>query len=79
MILLTAVVEGAYFIRMLTKLWNPGEEGEKPTKEMLADFSLQGCARVQGITSVIIALTKIATGVVALSNLSAAHLPGRIC
>ena len=69
-ILLMAVVEGAYFIRMLTKLWNPGEEGEKPTKEMLADFSLQGCARV-GITSVIIALVIIAAGVVALSSLSA--------
>jgi multicomponent Na+:H+ antiporter subunit D len=69
-ILLMAVVEGAYFIRMITKLWNPGEEGEKPTKEMMKEYSLQGCARV-GITTVIIALVIIAVGVIALSNLSA--------
>ncbi len=69
-ILLMAVVEGAYFIRMITKLWNPGEEGEKPTKEMLKEYSLQGCARV-GITTVIIALVIIAAGVIALSNLNA--------
>lgn len=32
-ILLASLIEGAYFIRMLVKLWNPGQEGEYSTND----------------------------------------------
>lgn len=32
-ILLTSLVEGAYIVRLLVKLWNPGEEGTKASTE----------------------------------------------
>ena len=60
-ILVMAVVEGAYFVRILTKLWNPGAEGELSAKEKLESFKLDGCAKV-GITVAVIALIIVALG-----------------
>ena len=60
-ILIMSVVEGAYFVRILTKLWNPGAEGELSSKEKLQDMKLDGCAKV-GIVTAVIALVIIALG-----------------
>ncbi len=67
-ILIMAVVEGAYYVRILTSLWNTGEEGELATKDKLAEFKLDGCIKV-GITVGIIALVIIAFGVLPIANI----------
>ena len=59
-ILVMAVVEGVYYVRMLTTLWNAGEEGHAPDKENIKAFKLDGCAKV-GITTAIIAVIIVGT------------------
>ena len=60
-ILTMSVVEGAYFVRILTKLWNPGTEGELSSKDKLESFKLDGCAKI-GIVTAVIALVIVALG-----------------
>ena len=67
-ILLVAIVEGAYIIRMLTNLWNSGEEGEYPAKDKINDFKINGCAKF-GIITVIIGLALIAAGILPIFNI----------
>jgi multicomponent Na+:H+ antiporter subunit D len=40
-ILITAVVEGAYFIRLIVKLWNPSNEGVKSNIEDAVDLNIE--------------------------------------
>jgi len=40
-ILVASLIEGAYIIRMLVKLWNPGKEGEKATKEAVTPLNYE--------------------------------------
>lgn len=40
-VLFTSLIEGAYIIRMLVKLWNPGKEGEKSTKESVTPLNYE--------------------------------------
>jgi multicomponent Na+:H+ antiporter subunit D len=40
-ILITAVVEGAYFIRLIVKLWNPSNEGVKSNVEDAVDLNIE--------------------------------------
>ncbi len=67
-ILVMAVVEGAYYVRMLTALWNSGEEGEIASKDNLKEFKLEGCIKV-GITVGVIALVIVALGVLPIANI----------
>ncbi len=67
-ILVMSVVEGAYVIRILTSLWNAGEEGELASKDKLKEFKLNGCAKV-GIVSLLIAVIIIAVGVLPIANI----------
>ena len=40
-ILFSSLIEGIYFIRMLAKLWNPGEEGKESKEEYTTKLSLE--------------------------------------
>lgn len=40
-ILITAVIEGAYFIRLIVKLWNPSNEGVKSNIEDAVDLNIE--------------------------------------
>ena len=65
-ILTMSVVEGAYFVRILTKLWNPGTEGELSSKDKLESFKLDGCAKI-GIVTAVIALVIVVLGTLPLA------------
>jgi len=67
-ILAMAVVEGAYFVRILTNLWNPGGEGELASKDKLKEYKLAGGVKV-GIVSAAIAVVIIALGVLPIVNI----------
>lgn len=41
MILIVSIVEGAYFMRALVKMWNSGSEGEKPSIEAASGMKLK--------------------------------------
>jgi len=69
-ILLTAVVEGAYYIRILANLWNTGEEGELSSKDKLKGFTLKGSAKVS-VVAILIAVVIVAAGVLTISNIGA--------
>lgn len=66
-ILLMSVVEGVYYIRILSSLWHAGEEGELSAKDKLAQFPPVRQA-VTGITGLVIALLIVAAGIVTLSG-----------
>lgn len=40
-LLFSSLIEGAYIIRMLVKLWNPGSEGEKATREAVTPLNYE--------------------------------------
>ncbi len=65
-ILLMAVVEGIYFVRILSGLWHAGQEGEISAKDKLTDFPPVRQA-VTGVTATVIALLLVAAGIVTLS------------
>ncbi|MBN1777993.1 MAG: hypothetical protein JW811_07715 [Clostridiales bacterium] len=67
-ILVMAVVEGAYFVRILTTLWNTGDEGELSSKDKLKTFKLNGSA-VVGAVSVAVAVVIVALGVLPILNI----------
>ncbi|MBE0600755.1 MAG: hypothetical protein IH607_03145 [Firmicutes bacterium] len=67
-LLAMAVVEGAYFVRILTTLWNAGEEGEVSSKENLRAFDMSGFKLV-GIVSALIAVVLVALGVLPILNI----------
>lgn len=62
-ILLTAVVEGAYVVRILTTLWNTGEEGEISKGEDAKEYKLTNKVRL-AIILTIAALILLAAGIV---------------
>lgn len=62
-ILLTAVVEGAYVVRMLTTLWNTGDEGEVAAVGTLKQYKMTNKVRIT-IVFVIVALAIIAGGII---------------
>ena len=67
-ILVMAVVEGAYFVRMLVTLWNPGEEGELSARDKLKSFNLGGHAMVSTV-SIVIAAGFVALGILPILNI----------
>ncbi len=67
-ILSMAVVEGAYFVRILTTLWNAGEEGEVSSKDKLKAFDVSGFKLV-GVVSVIVAALLVALGILPILNI----------
>lgn len=67
-ILVMAVVEGAYFVRILTTLWNAGEEGEVSSRENLKAFDLGGFKLV-GVVSVVAAAVLVALGILPILNI----------
>jgi formate hydrogenlyase subunit 3/multisubunit Na+/H+ antiporter MnhD subunit len=67
-ILLVSVVEGVYFMRILTNLWNPGEEGELAKLKDVNDFKMKKFVKL-GIVSLIIGLIIIAAGILPLQNI----------
>ncbi len=67
-ILLVAVVEGAYFVRILVNFWNTGEEGELSVKDKLKDYALGGCAKI-GVVSVVAAVLLLALGILPILNI----------
>ncbi|MHB1484962.1 MAG: complex I subunit 5 family protein [Saccharofermentanales bacterium] len=79
-ILLSAVVEGAYYIRILINLWTVGNEGETATKKLTKDFVLDDHVKVS-IVSIVISLLIIAGGIIFIAQLQAplaADLPSYI-
>ena len=67
-ILVMAVVEGAYFVRMLVSFWNPGEEGELSARDKLKSFNLGGHAMVSTV-SIVIAAGFVALGILPILNI----------
>ena len=67
-ILVMAVVEGAYFVRILTTLWNTGEEGEVSSKDNLKAFNMSGMKGL-GVVSVGIAIVIVALGILPVLNI----------
>ncbi|HPJ01898.1 MAG TPA: proton-conducting transporter membrane subunit [Candidatus Limiplasma sp.] len=67
-ILVMAVVEGAYFVRILTTLWNTGEEGEVSSRDNLKAFNLDGMKGL-GVVSVGIAIVIVALGILPVLNI----------
>ncbi len=67
-ILAMAVVEGAYFVRILTTLWNAGEEGEVSSETNLKAYDMSGFKLV-GIVSIVIAIVLVALGVLPILNI----------
>ena len=67
-ILLMAVVEGTYYIRMLNSLWHTGQEGELSVKGNRTDFpAIRQNATT--VTVVLIALLFVAAGFLTLAGL----------
>ncbi|MBA4347304.1 MAG: NADH-ubiquinone oxidoreductase [Clostridiales bacterium] len=66
-ILLMGVVEGVYYIRILSALWHAGQEGETSAKDKLAQFPPVRQA-VTGIVGLVIALLIVSAGIVTLSS-----------
>ncbi|MEX1377707.1 MAG: proton-conducting transporter membrane subunit [Eubacteriales bacterium] len=62
-ILLVAVVEGAYVVRMLTTLWNTGEEGELAKAENVKQYKMTNKVRLT-IVLLIVAAAIIAGGII---------------
>ena len=67
-ILVMAVVEGAYFVRILTTLWNTGEEGEVSSKDTLKVFDMSGFKLI-GVVSVLVAVVLVALGILPILNI----------
>lgn len=68
-ILLLSVIEGAYFIRILTNLWNPGEEGTLAHTDNCKEIKLFNVNKV-GIIVALIGLIIIISGIVPFVNLN---------
>ena len=62
-ILLAAVVEGAYVVRMLTTLWNTGDEGELASAESAKQYKMTNKVRLTIILA-IVAVAIIAGGII---------------
>jgi multicomponent Na+:H+ antiporter subunit D len=60
-VLLATVIEGAYFIRLLVKLWTPGEEGVVSSEEAASDYGIK-FESIQLIGLVVITLSLIISG-----------------
>lgn len=67
-ILLVSVVEGAYVVRILTTLWNTGEEGELAKAEDAKEYKLTNKVRLT-IIIVIVALAIIAGGIIPIVHM----------
>ncbi len=65
-ILLMAVVEGIYFVRILSGLWHAGQEGELSAKDKLTDFPPVRQA-LTGVTAAVIALLLVVAGIITLT------------
>ncbi|MBN2258915.1 MAG: hypothetical protein JW702_00055 [Clostridiales bacterium] len=66
-ILLGTIIEGVYFIRLLVKLWTPGEEGHISTEEYATKFTIKiELAKVIGVVflSAILIIAGILPGMV---------------
>ncbi|MCJ7687944.1 MAG: hypothetical protein MUO60_01255 [Clostridiaceae bacterium] len=61
-ILLISVVEGVYFVRMLVKLWNPGQEGVEATIEQVTSRTLKETTKL-GIIATVLGLLIICAGI----------------
>ncbi len=61
-ILATSLVEGAYIIRMLVVLWNPGKEGEKATKEAVTSLNYE-IDQLVCMVLLLISLSLVALGI----------------
>lgn len=66
-ILLMAVVEGSYYIRMLASLWHAGAEGEISAKDGLSAYQLKSSGIISAVV-LLIGLLIIAAGILTLSN-----------
>ena len=66
-ILLMAVVEGTYFIRMLTSLWHAGQEGEISSIDKNAVFPAVR-RTATAVTALLLSLLIIGTGIVTLAS-----------
>lgn len=62
LILVVSIVEGAYFVRILTKLWNPGGEGEEANTGSVTELGVKDRMRVSLAVS-IIGILLIVTGI----------------
>lgn len=67
-ILLVSVVEGAYIMRILTNLWNTGEEGQMAKLADVKDYKLDGYKKV-GIVVVIVAIAIVVFGILPLTDI----------
>lgn len=70
-ILFVSVIEGAYFIRILTKLWNPAEEGSVAVEENVTEVTLINPTLV-GVVVALIGVLILVTGI--LPNIVADNL-----
>lgn len=52
-ILLAGLIEGAYLVRLLVKLWNPGDEGTEASAEFATTLSFNNSFRVGTIVAVV--------------------------
>jgi len=68
LILLVSVFEGIYFIRILTNLWNAGEEGKLAKLEDIKDFELKNYVKI-GIVALIIGVLIIAAGILPIQDI----------
>jgi multicomponent Na+:H+ antiporter subunit D len=59
-ILVGSIIEGIYYIRLLVKLWNPGNEGEESSEKAETSYNI-----LNGFTVSIIALVVGAIFVIA--------------
>lgn len=60
-ILVASLVEGAYILRMLVALWNPGDEGQKSTDDLVTDRTYI-VKRVVCMTTLLVSLCLIVLG-----------------
>ncbi len=61
-LLTTSLVEGAYIIRMLVKLWNPGGEGEKADKDAVTPLNYD-ISRLVCMVILLISLSLLVLGI----------------
>lgn len=61
-ILFVSVIEGAYFIRLITKLWNPAEENNEASNELIPELSVVNSKRFSYVI-VIIGAILLVTGI----------------
>jgi multicomponent Na+:H+ antiporter subunit D len=74
-ILLASLVEGAYIIKMLVTLWNPGKEGEYSTNELVTDV-VYPIKQVVCLATLLISLCLVVLGFVPDQVINGANLAG---